>query len=113
MNFSLVFADLRHFLKFPLRFHLLTDPNIKQFMRIGIVSLFVLVTSIPVFSATPAKSQAIDQVEVNISLKNESLVKAFRKIEAQSPFHFMYRNEDVKYVQNLEISAKNQSVAAF
>ncbi|MDR3696647.1 SusC/RagA family TonB-linked outer membrane protein, partial [Mucilaginibacter sp.] len=46
-------------------------------------------------------------------LKNESLVKAFRKIEAQSPFHFMYRNEDVKYVQNLEISAKNQSVAAF
>lgn len=113
MNFSLVFADLRHFLKFPLRFHLLTDPNIKQFMRIGIVSLFVLVTSIPVFSATPAKSQAIDQVEVNITLKNESLVKAFRKIEAQSPFHFMYRNEDVKYVQNLEISAKNQSVAAF
>ncbi|MFI5139859.1 MAG: SusC/RagA family TonB-linked outer membrane protein [Sphingobacteriales bacterium] len=81
-------------------------------MRIGIVSMFVLVTSIPVFSATSAKSQAIDQVEVNITLKNESLVKAFRKIEAQSPFHFMYRNEDVKYVRNLEITANNQSVAA-
>ena len=111
MNFSVIYAELRYFIKFPLRFHLQIDSNIKQSMRIGIVSMFVLVTSIPVFSATSAKSQAIEQVEVNITLKNESLVKAFRKIEAQSPFHFMYRNEDVKYVRSLEITASNQSVA--
>ena len=113
MNFSFITATLRHFLKFPLRFHLITDPNFKNFMRIGIVSMFILSVSIPVFSATVAKSQAIDQVEVNITLKNESLVKAFHKIESQSPFHFIYRNEDVKAIHNIEISANNQSVAAF
>jgi len=112
MNFLLITATLRHFLKFPFRFHLTTDPNFKHFMRIGIVSMFIIVTSIPVFSATSAKSQPIDQVEVNITLKNESLVKAFRKIESQSPFHFVYRNEDVRDVRNLEISANNLSVAA-
>ncbi|MDO3628838.1 SusC/RagA family TonB-linked outer membrane protein [Mucilaginibacter sp. BT774] len=82
-------------------------------MRIGIISIFILATSIPVFSATPAKSQTIEQVAVNITLKNESLVKAFHKIESQSPFHFMYRNEDVKDVRNLEITASNQSLAVF
>src|SRR5256885_16649197 len=82
-------------------------------MRIGIISMFILATSVPVFSAIPAKSQALDQVAINITLKNESLIKAFHKIESQSPFHFMYRNEDVKDVRNLEITASNQSVAVF
>ncbi|MEO6979089.1 MAG: carboxypeptidase-like regulatory domain-containing protein, partial [Mucilaginibacter sp.] len=82
-------------------------------MRIGIISMFLLAVSVPVFSVTPAKSQGIEQVAVNITLKNESLVKAFHKIESQSPFHFMYRNEDVKDIRNLEITASNQSVAIF
>ena len=112
MKFYIISADLRQFFNFPFSFRLLTAPNINHFMRIGIVTLFILATSIPVFSAAPAKSQAIEQVEVNITLKNESLVKAFRKIEAQSPFHFMYRKEDVMSVRNLDITA-NQSVAAF
>ncbi len=111
MNFSIVSADLRDFIKLPLKVHLLTSNNLKQFMRIGIVSIFILVASIPVFSATSAKGQAMDQVDVNLTLKNESLVKAFKKIEAQSPFHFMYRNEDVKYIQNLQLTASNESVA--
>ncbi|MHB1178191.1 MAG: SusC/RagA family TonB-linked outer membrane protein [Daejeonella sp.] len=81
-------------------------------MRIGIVSLVILTTSIQLFSATPVKSQGIDQVEISIELKNESLVKAFQKIEAKSPFHFMYRNEDVKNIRNLHIPSGKQSVAA-
>jgi len=112
MNFSIILAKLRYFIKAPRRFYLATNSNIKQFMRIGIISMSILAISIQVFSATPAKSQAIDQVQINLTLKNESLIKAFRKIEAESPFHFMYRNEDVKYIRSVAISANNQSVSA-
>ncbi|WP_431198909.1 carboxypeptidase-like regulatory domain-containing protein [Mucilaginibacter sp. P25] len=80
-------------------------------MRIGIISMFILATSIPVFSAAPVKSQTIDQVAVSLTLKNESLVKAFHKIESQSSFHFMYRNDDVKDILNLDIAASNKSIA--
>lgn len=81
-------------------------------MRIGIVSLIILTTSVQLFSATPVKGQPIDQVEISIELKNESLVKAFQKIEAKSPFHFMYRNEEVKNIRNLHTPFGKQSVAA-
>ena len=111
MNFSIILAEPRHFVKYPLRFHLLIDLNFKQCMRIGIISMFILATSIPVFSAAPVKSQTIDQVAVNLTLKNESLVKAFHKIESQSSFHFMYRNDDVKDILNLDIAASNKSIA--
>lgn len=112
MNFSTIYAHLRHFTQFMLKLCLPPNPNFKLIMRTGIFSVFVVIISIPVFSATTAKSQVVDKVEVNVSLKNESLVKAFKKIEAQSPFHFMYRNEDVKNIRNLEVSAGTQSVAA-
>ncbi|HXH99396.1 MAG TPA: TonB-dependent receptor [Sphingobacteriaceae bacterium] len=82
-------------------------------MRIGIVSLIIFTTSIQLFSATPAKSQAIDKVEIILELKNESLLSAFQKIEAQTPFHFMYRNGDVKNIRNLRVPAGRQSVEAF
>jgi len=111
MNFSRILAGLRHLTKYPLWFHLPIDSNIKQFMRIGTIAMFMLAISIPVFSVTPAKGQAVDQVTINITLKNESLVKAFHKIELQSRFHFMYRNEDVKNIRNLDMTISNQSVA--
>ncbi|MEJ7692901.1 SusC/RagA family TonB-linked outer membrane protein, partial [Daejeonella sp.] len=82
-------------------------------MRIGIVSFVIIATSIQLFSATPVRSQAISQVEIRLELKNESLLKAFQKIEAQSPFHFMYRKEDVQEIRNLRVPSGRQSVEAF
>lgn len=112
MNFSVISADLWRIIKLPLKIKL-PDNSIKLIMRIGIVSLVILTTSIQLFSATPVKSQAIDQVEISIELKNETLVKAFKKIEAKSPFHFMYRNDDVKNIRNLHVHSGKQSVAAW
>jgi iron complex outermembrane receptor protein len=63
------------------------------------------------FSAPPVKSQAIDKVEIKLELKNESLVKAFQKIEKQSQFQFMYRYADVKDINKLELSAEKMSIA--
>ena len=38
------------------------------------------------------------------------LVDAFQKIEAQSPFHFMYRNEEVKNIRNLNLPLTQKNV---
>lgn len=80
-------------------------------MRIGIGIAGLLITSVQLMYATPVSSQPLDQVEVSIELRNESLVQAFSKIESQSPFHFMYRDEEVKNIRNLTLPAGKHSVA--
>ncbi|HMF72279.1 MAG TPA: SusC/RagA family TonB-linked outer membrane protein, partial [Flavitalea sp.] len=62
--------------------------------------------SIQLLSASPVKGQTIDEVKVEIRLKNESLISALRKIELQTPFRFMYRHKDVEIIQNLNVSQK-------
>ena len=80
-------------------------------MQLRLAFFIVLTTSIQLFSAPPVKSQAIDKVEIKLELKNESLVKAFQKIEKQSQFQFMYRYADVKDINKLELSAEKMSIA--
>ncbi|AHM63014.1 TonB-dependent receptor plug [Flammeovirgaceae bacterium 311] len=72
----------------------------------------ILFATVDLFSATPENVKTIDEVEISLELKNESLLNAFKKIEALSPFHFMYRNEDIKDVVNLNNPGKKQSVKA-
>ncbi|MDP3469373.1 MAG: SusC/RagA family TonB-linked outer membrane protein [Daejeonella sp.] len=80
-------------------------------MQLRLAFFIVLTTSIQLFSAPPVKSQAIDKVEIKLELKNESLVKAFQKIEKQSQFQFMYRYADVKDVDKLVLSTENMTVS--
>jgi TonB-linked SusC/RagA family outer membrane protein len=61
----------------------------------------------------PAKSQPISKVEITLELNNETLVQAFQKIEAQSPFHFMYRNKEVSGIRNLQLPVDKKSVEDF
>ncbi len=82
-------------------------------MHLKLALSIVLATSIQLFSAPPVKSQAVGKVEIKLELKNETLLQAFQKIEKQSPFHFMYRYEDVKEIDQLEIPASQKTVAAF
>lgn len=86
---------------------------IRYVMRIGITTVMILVTAIQLISAPFAKSQNIEEVEVKLELKDESLLKAFKKIESQSPFYFMYRNEDIGEIKNLNISETKKTVAEF
>lgn len=57
-------------------------------------------------------AQQIEEVELTLGLRDESLVRAFRKIEAATPFHFMYREEEVEQVRNLSLPPSRQSVSA-
>ncbi len=81
-------------------------------MRVGLALFFTIITTF-LFISPSVNGQTIDKEEIVLELKNETLVRAFRKIEAQSPFHFMYRNADVKDITNLNISSGKRTVAAF
>jgi len=59
-----------------------------------------------------ANSQSIDSVRVRIELKNETLVNTFHKIEKQTPFRFMYREEQVKHIGNFNLPETNISLSA-
>ena len=111
MKISVKVAELRRFYA-PQKFgSLIQNPLINQIMRICTVSIIVLATSFQLFSATPVRSQTIDQTKVSIQLNNGSLVEAFNKIEAQSSFHFFYNKKDIKGINNLNISEQDQSIA--
>ena len=93
---------------------LIQKSAIKNAMRIGIVTLTLLIaTSIQFLVASPLKSQPIDEVTIRIGLNNETLIQAFQKVEEQSPFRFMYRNDEVKKVRNLKVKNSIQSVEGF
>src|SRR5260221_14654801 len=50
---------------------------------------------------------------MNLELQNQSLGRSFKKIEDRSSFYFMYRDEDVRNVNNLGVPNSKQSVADF
>lgn len=93
-------------------FRMMSHLIIQNVKRLGMVSLVLMIASSGLLADNPDKIQNIDQVEISLELENESLLDAFKKIEELSPFHFMYRNEDVKDIVNLNASAGKRSVKA-
>jgi len=112
MKLSLISENFQKLNEFPGRqISVFEKSFIKNLMRIGVITFTILIaTSVHLLCALPLRSQPIDQVQVKIGLKNETLAEAFRKIEAQSPFHFMYRNEEVKNIRNLNLSVTQKNV---
>ncbi|MFT4156239.1 TonB-dependent receptor [Parafilimonas sp.] len=81
-------------------------------MRTGSIAFtFLLATSFQLLFATPSRSQSIDEFTISFNLHNEDLPDALKKIEAASPFHFMYRYDEVKNIKNINLSAKKLTVA--
>ncbi|MCW3091497.1 MAG: TonB-dependent receptor plug [Ferruginibacter sp.] len=115
MNLSLISEEFQNFFKLPFKIKpLIEKPIIKHIMRIGIVTIALLITtSAQLVFALPGNGQPINEVEIRIGLNNETLVQAFQKIEDQSPFHFMYRNEEVKNIRNLSLPVNKKSVEEF
>ncbi|HVY75301.1 MAG TPA: TonB-dependent receptor [Puia sp.] len=115
MNLSLISDAAFPFFKSPPKSGPeLRKPHIGQIMRIGILTITLMIAGAQqILLATPVKAQPIDKVEIKIGLNNETLVQAFQKIEAQSPFHFMYRNDEVKDIRHLTISPERKTVEEF
>lgn len=112
MNLSLISEKDWNLDKFPGKLiPFFEKPLIKNLMRIGIITIIIFIaTSAEVLIATPLRGQPIDKVEIKIGLKNETLLHAFQKIEAQTPFHFMYRNDEVEKIRGLNLAPRKSSV---
>lgn len=89
------------------------SPFATGLIRVGFLCMIVLSSSSRLLFASPPNNQPMGQVLISLELRNESLISAFKKIEAQSPFHFMYREEEIKDIRNLNLPAGRQSVEAF
>lgn len=109
MIFSAITAEFHRSFKYPQR--LIKKSTFKQFMRIS-VGVLVIMSVCFQLTASPAEAQPIDQVEVKLELRHESLVNAFKKIEAVTPFRFMYRLDEVKDVRNINLPPSKLSVEA-
>ena len=114
MIFSAIHAGGRQLFASRRKPKLLTEKKLFTFiMRIGVITIVLLVTSMHLLYAVPANGQPIDQVRVRLELKNESLVQAFQKIEAMSNFRFMYRYDEVKNIRNISLPLAEQTVEYF
>src|SRR5690606_25754757 len=88
-------------------------PLLYKKIKIGITAMVVMFSSSPLFSAVDVKGQTLDQVTISLELDDESLKAAFQKIEAQTDFYFMYRNEDVKDIHHLKVLRTKETIAYF
>ncbi|MEP7110205.1 MAG: SusC/RagA family TonB-linked outer membrane protein [Ferruginibacter sp.] len=107
--------ELQNFFSLPKSNKLIIKKSdIKNMMRIGIVTITLLITaSIQLLFALPLKSQPIDEVKVELGLHDETLIQAFQKIEALTSYHFMYRKDEVSNIRNLKVSFAKKSVEDF
>ena len=89
MNLSIVSDQFQKFIRLSTGNKPLIENSIlKNIMRIGIVTITILITtSVQFLFALPLRSQTIGEVEVKVGLNNETLVQAFQKIEAQRHKH--------------------------
>ncbi len=83
-------------------------------IRLGILTTAILIlTSLQMVFALPIESKPLDEVNIQIGLDNETLIQAFKKVEASSPFHFMYRKGDVEHIRKLTLASKRRNVEEF
>ncbi len=86
-------------------------PLTRQVMRISVLFLALLMTSIELLLATPAGGQGTKDVEVVLALENESLASAVKKIEKITPFRFVYRYKEIAAIDKVNLPEAKRTVA--
>ena len=76
---------------------------IRHTMRISVLLLTIIITTMQVLLAFPSKGQNIQQVEIIMGFKNESLLSAINKVEELTSFRFVFRNKEIMDIKNLNI----------
>lgn len=106
MNFSALAAGSRF--AFPA---LPCTPFLYRCMRISLLSFFLVALSAQLLTAAAVKAQRLEQQSVDVSLRNASLLDAFKQIEDQTAFRFMYRKSDIGHIRHLNVPAGKQNLA--
>jgi TonB-linked SusC/RagA family outer membrane protein len=81
-----------------------------RLMRIGLLTGFFVVATVQVLLAGNVSAQNANEVQINFELKNQSVITAFKKLEKATPFHFVYRNQEVDQINLITIPEKERSV---
>ena len=81
-----------------------------QIMRVGFIYTALMLMSFQLLLAIPVRSQSISKVEVKLELRNESLLTAFKKIEQQTSFRFVYRKGELITLPSKNLSASTYTV---
>ena len=85
-------------------------PNIKQFMRISILLISIIIISFQLLFAASVKGQDMTVEKVVVGLKQESLEAAMKQIEQQTTLRFFYRKADVKALPALTLAADRRTI---
>lgn len=85
---------------------------IRQIMRLSLVIAVFSIATLQFLFASDTKAQRTTQVDITMELKNESLLSAIKKIEQQTNFRFVFRNNDIKGLSNLNVPLDTRSVKA-
>ncbi len=83
---------------------------IRQLMRISLIIAIVFITSLQCLLAIEVNAQSTQQVQVTMELKQETIISAIKKIEQNSQFRFLYRNNELKNLKPVSIILASRSV---
>jgi TonB-dependent SusC/RagA subfamily outer membrane receptor len=90
---------------------LIREPIVKQIMRVSIIFVVLLFTSLQLLLATPGIGQGANDTKLTLELKGESLSSALRKIESLTNFRFVYRNEEIREVNAISLPKAERTVS--
>ncbi len=107
MNFSALAAgSVRAFPQLPCALFLY------RCMRISLLSFLLIAFTAQLLTAANAKAQRLNGQTVRMALKDASLLDAFKQIEGQTGFRFMYRKSDVGHIRHISFSEGKHNLAA-
>lgn len=83
---------------------------IRQLMRISFIAAIVLFASLQCLFAVELGAQTVQQVKISITSNDESIISVIKKIEQNSQFRFLYRNNELKNLKTLNLPLVERSV---
>lgn len=110
MNFSATMQERGNLYALTFKNKFIYHPVIKQFMRIGMLTISITMVTFQLLLATPGKSQDMTVEKVTVGLKQESLEMAIKQIEQQTTLRFFYRKSDIKTLSALNLTANRRTI---
>ncbi len=83
---------------------------IRQLMRISLIIAIVLSASLQCLFAIDLKAQSAQQVKISLEVHDETITSAIKKIEQNSQFRFLYRNNELKNLKTVNLPLSERTV---
>ena len=84
--------------------------NLPFIMKVNLFALCIILSTGSLLFATDGRGQNLEDVRVNISLRNGSLRDVMKQIEKQSDFRFTYKEDEIGDYADLKMNRDNITV---